>query len=116
MDNLTELQAAVELAATVAADYDVTDEHTSTWATALHDDPDLIADTLRAAMLDVADCHADTCVNSDCCLCDHLREPLALILTLARAEMDAELGRRLKENPEDAHRRARLVYRPDPGE
>lgn len=115
MDHLPEMQADIDQAAEAAGYLDTSVMQIDNWAALLRDgDPgEVTAAGLRRILLEVADCHTDICADEDCCECEHLRNGLALVLAASRAELDGELERRLRYDPQ---RRPGLIPRADPGE
>ncbi len=121
MDQLTELQHVVDRAAEAATDLASSQMQIDNWAAILRDaGPDgrdsTTAGALAILMIEAAECHDDTCDEDPCCMCDHLRNGVAMVLAAARADVDEELERRLRYDPEQAKRRTKLIPRKDAGQ
>jgi hypothetical protein len=120
VDRLKQLLAEVDRAADAASDLGASEMQIDKWAVLLHDtgQPDMVtAAGLRQILLWTAECHAEDCADAQCWLCEHLRNGLALTLAASRADLDAELERRLRYDAYDPARtteRARVVRRIDP--
>ena len=122
MDCLKQLLDEVDRAADAASDLGASEMQIDKWAVLLRDtdQPDTVtAAGLRYILLGTAECHAEGCADARCWLCEHLRNGLALTLAASRADLDAELERRLRYDaydPARANGRARAVRRRDPDE
>jgi hypothetical protein len=107
MDHLRELLAEVDRTGDAAGDLGVSEMQIDNWAVLLRDtdQPDMVtAAGLRRILLETAECHAEDCADAQCCLCEHLRNGLALTLSASRTDLDAELERWLRYDAYDPAR------------
>lgn len=102
-DALTVLQADLDQAAVVAADIGADansiDAYTEEFLRTPGSLAAIEAATLRAALFEAVECHRDSCVELDCCLCEHLRGAVAQLTALLRLSVNEELNRRLVWEP-----------------